>query len=768
MADNKPPIEEDIRHDDLEFDPSIEPKEARAWLNLLEESETAFSPWNLHCDNIDVQHANLARLADVMRTKQFQLYWANIEVLKPAIYAKPPVVVVTPKVKDRNAVWQAASETMERSARVTFDLAQINELMLQVRDDLAMTSRGVAWLRYQSGGKGGFYNTEKVCIDFKHRRDFLHSVSRCWSEVTWVAGASYLTRAQARKRFYETSGDEYQRAEYKVDKDTQRIGGADNRERAKFWEVWDKDNKRVVWVSDGCEYILDDADPHLDLLNFFPCPKPAYGTCQRGSLVPVPDVMQYRDQLEEVNLLTGRIHALSDSLEAKGFYPAGGGELSDAIQTAVKTHTPGRMLVPISNWAAFGGSKEVIVWLPIDMIAQVVTALVELRRQIIQDIYEIMGLSDIMRGSTDARETLGAQQLKSQYGGTRVRDKQHELERLARDTGYIACEIICDKFRDETIIEMSQTQLPTWKMQRDEVMRIQQQLATMQQQAQQKMPQLQQMQQSNPEQAQQIQQGIQMQLAQGQEQIRKISEKPNIEQVLRFLRDNRARTFTLDIETDSTIMADETADKQQRAEFMTALSATLQPLMQMVAVEPRMAEFAGEVLKFSTSTYRAGRGLESAIDDMVELAKQKGEQGRGEDPATATNKTAIQIETLKQNRQAERDKADVALKARELQMTDRHKMMELQSKQQIELARIQQKQQDDAIKVQDANRKAMHDRESHQMDMIKSQADMEADRRKQAMAEAAHQARQGDMAARQSERQAAQALKAQQPKRPVL
>ena len=186
-----------------------------------------------------------------------------------------------------------------------------------------------------------------------------------------------------------------------------KSAGADNRERAKFWEVWDKANQRVLWVAHGCEKILDEDDPHLDLRSYFPCPKPAYGTVQRGSLVPVPDVLQYRDQLEEINLLTGRIHALSDALEAKGFYPAGGSEIADAVQTAMATHTPGRVLVPISNWAAFGGIKEVIVWLPIDMIATTITALVALRKQVIEDIYQIMGLSDIMRGATDPQRNAG-------------------------------------------------------------------------------------------------------------------------------------------------------------------------------------------------------------------------------------------------------------------------------------------------------------------------------------------------------------------------
>jgi hypothetical protein len=53
------------------------------------------------------------------------------------------------------------------------------------------------------------------------------------------------------------------------------------------------------------------------LREFFPCPKPAYGTVQRGSLVPVPDVLQYIDQLDEMNLLTARIHALSEALEVR-------------------------------------------------------------------------------------------------------------------------------------------------------------------------------------------------------------------------------------------------------------------------------------------------------------------------------------------------------------------------------------------------------------------------------------------------------------------
>jgi len=86
MADAPAPVGDDLRHDDLEFDPRLEPKKATAWLNLLEESEDAFEPWNNHCDRIDKLYADLTRLASMSRDKEFAMFWANMEVIKPSIY----------------------------------------------------------------------------------------------------------------------------------------------------------------------------------------------------------------------------------------------------------------------------------------------------------------------------------------------------------------------------------------------------------------------------------------------------------------------------------------------------------------------------------------------------------------------------------------------------------------------------------------------------------------------------------------------------------
>jgi hypothetical protein len=765
MADGNKPVDDDIRFDDEEFNPNLKPGSAKAWLNLLEESETAFERWHLHCDNIDKIFASLERLSVEPRQRQFQMFWSNCEVLKPAIYARPPVPVVVPKFKDRRPIYQAASEVLERCAVVAFDLAAVDDTMKLVRDDVALVGRGVPWCRYESGDGESHYSTEKVCIEFKHRRDFLHSISRCWYEVTWVAAASYLTRSEARERFHRHSADVYQDAEYKVDKDSKEIGGADNRERAKFWEIWDKTNRRVVWVSQGCEDILDEDEPHLDLENYFPCPRPAYGTLQRGSLVPVPDILQYKDQLDEINMLTGRIHALSDAIEAKGFYPAGSSELSDAIQTAVATKTPGRLLVPIKNWATFGGTKEVIVWLPIEAIAGTITALVALRKQVIEDVYQIMGLSDIMRGATDARETLGAQELKSQFGSSRIRDKQQEMVRIARDLVGISCEIVCERFDDETIIQMSQTQLPTNQVRQQQIMQVQRR-------TQQQMQQLQQQQMQQPGQqntpnapAPAPQSMIPQLLQEAQAEIEKIQAKPTIDEVLRFLRDNRARSFVLDIETDSTIMADENAEKQRRTEFVGMLGNLLPQLIQLVSVSPGAVNFSGEVLKFSVAPFRAGRSLDGAVDEFVEDGKATVGQQKPEDPATMQNKTALQIEMMKNERAKAKDQADVTLKAKELAMVDQRERDKIASQEKMKMADLMAKQGDGQQKAQETNLRMMHDRETHQAGLIETQESMRLNAQKMAMAQAAHQAKQADLAARAGERQAAQQMRINQPPR---
>lgn len=702
---------DDIQDDQV--DPSVEPKSARAWLAQIKAAEDAFDDYQSRADNIDKLYSNLKDLAANGRDRQFQLFWANVQVLGPSIYARPPVPVVVPRFKDRRPLYRVSSELLERSTSVGFELTNIDAVMRQVRDDLNILARGVAWVRYENED-----GREQACIEYKDRKDFLHEPARTWAEVGWVAGAGYLSKRKMRKRFGKTSGKAYLDATYTVQKDDKENGAADNRAKAKVWEIWSKDENKVVWVTEGCDKLLDEGAPHLKLEGFYPCPQPAYGTLQRRSLVPVPDIVYYRDQLEEVNQLTARLHALADALKVRGFYPAGASELGDAVEAAVKASDDRQILVPISNWAAFGSTNgDPIVWLPIDQVAKVVTQLVELRKQLISDVYEIVGLSDIMRGSTEASETATAQQLKSQYGSVRIRDKQAELVRMARDLARIAAEIMAENFSKDTLLDMSQMQIPTNADIAKQVAGIQQQaqqtIAQQLEQAQQN-PQLMEQARANPQQAQQvIDQAKQQIMGQAEAQVAKLNQTPTIEQVMKLLRDQKLRPFVLDIETDSTIQPDEDAEKQRRTEFVTAIGQFMNEFGPVVQAQPKAAPFVAELLKFAAAPYRAGRDLESSIDEFAEQMSQMAGQQQPNPEAEAAKA------------EAEAKQADAALKQQESQAKIAQMQAQTQQATELHQANMQVKAVEADGKRAEAEARLQQIANEDQRAAIKHEQDME-------------------------------------------
>lgn len=676
-----------------------EPKSSAPWIELIIQAERAFQNYNDRCDNVDRLYADMNYLSNVTREREYSLFWSNIEVIKPSIYARPPVPVVTTKFKDRRPVYRTASEFLERCANVSFDMTSINDVMLGLRDDLAILARGAAWVRYETKAESDG-ETERVCVEWLHRRDFLHEPSRNWAEVSWVARRAWLTLAEMKKRFPNVPEDQLANADF------QRREGERNREagdyndttqKAGVWEIWHKGEGRVVWVTPGVMPILDEDDPHLKLEGFFPAPKPAYASTERSTLIPVPDVMFYKDQLEEINELTARIHALSYALQVRGFYPAGSGELGDAIESALAQTTNDKVLIGISNWAAFGGgaAKDSIVWLPTDMVATTITQCVELRRQIIEDVYQIMGISDIQRGASEAEETYGAQALKNQNGSYRVRDKQNELIRIARDLVRIAAEIMAEKFSQKTMLEMSQMELPTDAEIKRGVRELEAQAKSIQSQAKamiqqaQSNPQIQQMVQQNPEQAEQtlakLEEEAQAQIAQLQQQAEELQETVTIDQVMEFLRDNKIRPFVLDIETDSTIFPDEMAEKQARSEFLTAFGSAMQQIAPLVQAVPESAAFAAEILRFALAPFRGGRTLDAAIDEFADQMIERSKQPQPPNP-----------EMMKVEAQIENDRAELALKGQQLQMDGERLKLEMQKIQQAP----QLEAQKEAIKAQ--------------------------------------------------------------------
>lgn len=621
---------------------------AGPYCKMLKDAEKAFEVYQAKVTSIEKLYASLKTMSEATGDREFQIFWANLEVLKPTIYTRAPQPVVQPRQRSgknnllSKELTRTASELLERCLEYDIEADDVHDTLLQVRDDLAISGRGVVWV---------LDNGQAIHVD---REDFLHEPARKWSECGWVARRAYLTRDEIKRRFPDADITKVKFEKLKSDEDGIGNDYATSGKKAQVWEIWHRAEGKVCWVMHDYPDVLDEQPPLVDVKGFFPCPKPAYGTLERRTLKPVPDFVYYRDQVEEINELTARISALSESLRLKGFYASGVSEVGEAIEAAMRATDNKAIMVPVSNFAALGGQalKDAVIWLPVRDVAEVITNLVQLRRQLIEDVYEITGLSDIMRGSTQASETATAQNLKAQYGSVRVRERQAEMVRVARDVIRLKAEIFAETVPAQELAVMAQMQVPT----ADAVMR-------------------------------QAMQARQQAIAAGQPpQQPDMSQVVTIEQVDALLKNERIRPFVLDVESDSTIAPNEEAEKASRIEFITAVGGFIQQAGGMVAAQPETAPFAAEMLKFAAASFRGGRELMGAVDEFAAQITARGQQAANAPPQIPPEVQAKQAELeLKREEMG----AKVQGEQQKMQMDVQAKQAELQLKQQEAQMRMQ-------------------------------------------------------------------------------
>lgn len=709
------------------------------WMDQIDRYDKQTQEWRERSEKINKIYLDQHRTQASPR--RFAILWSNIETIKPAVYARLPVAVVSRRYKDQDKVGRKASEILERCINTTFDLGGVNDVMECVRDDRLIASRGSGWVRYEAEFDPVDKNkktSERVVIEYVHWSDFGHSMNRTWPEVNSVWRRVYMTKAKVTKRWGK---DKAEKLTYEVRPEYANRGGVQNQDamepQAIVYEIWDKDKKRVAWCAKENKTVLEEGDPPLDFRDFWPCPKPIYGSKGTGSLIPTPDYRYYQDQAEEIDDLTQKIADLTSWLRLKGFYAGGpGSEGSDAVEELLKA-SGNQVLVKIDSWAGFadkGGVKGLIEWLPLDVMTTALTQAIQARTQLINDVYQISGISDILRGDTDPNETLGAQELKAQTGSRRQAPTQRDIARFSRDLAEMAGEVIAEHFSPETITAMSGSDL------------TQEPPPEMTAQMSQLQFQVQQLSQApavapmagapapgvppgqppaNPalERAQQALQQLQQQMQ--QYEMNKA--------VLQLMRDDKTRSFRIEIETDSTIEPDEQKEKAARSEFVATVGDFMQKALPAVQMMPQMAPMLGEMLLFLVRGYRVGRSMEDLVEkSMGEIAQaaQGPKPPSPEEQKAQAQMAAIQAKSQadqqasQQKAQADQAKAQVEMQA--LQQKNQMEMQKMQAelefqRQELDLMRqklgmeLQASQQQAQIDAQAMDRQAQQDERSSEL-----------------------------------------------------
>ena len=601
------------------------------YLNMMTMYDREFKRWEGRSEKIIKRYRD--DRTQTTSQSHYNILWANVQTLKAATFSRMPKPDVSRRFKDNDPVARVASLLIERA--LDFEITHSNDFhstLTAAVYDRFLGGRGVAWVRYEpviettetesmesiseddleSETEEEYIKTESTPVDYVHWKDFGHEVARQWDEVTCVWRKVYMTRGMLRDRFPEDKfGDLADRIPLDSSPDDQKMKQTEGvGKRALIVELWDKEAKKVCWISMSLGKTLDEVDDPLELEDFWPCPRPLYATITNESLVPVPDYTLYQDQANELDVLADRIKGLIDALKVRGVYDASTPELARLF-----TEGDNNSLIPIKNFSAFAeksGLRGSIDIVDITPIANALNNAYQAMGQVKQQIYDITGISDIIRGASNANETATAQQIKGQYATLRLKVFQDDVAMFASEILKIKAQIICQHFQPETILKIG-----------------------------------------------------------GAENLSD-TDKQMIPQALDLIKNNATRTFRIEVATDSMLYADEQQEKADRIEFMTATSGFVEKAVQAAQVAPQLVPLMMDLLKFGVTGFRVGRTLEGEFDNLADQMKQaQAKKDANPQPAQPTPemmKAQSDQQIAQQNAQLEQMKAQQSAQSEQMKM----------------------------------------------------------------------------------------------------
>ena len=663
------------------------------WYNCIAQYERTFKEWEGRADKIVKRYRDDQRSRNNPNAK-FNILWSNVQTITPAVFARLPRPDVSRRFRDNDPIGRVASMMLERALEYEIEhYGDYASAMKQSVQDRLLGGRGTAWVRYEphitgeAGGEGegapddGFQVTEDIdeaeteggiyrenqerieyeCapVDYVHWRDFGLTVARTWEEVTAVWRKVYMGRPALVERFGEELGGKIPLDTKPETSKTFNEKMGEGASEAVVYEIWDKTTGEVIWLNKSMGKILDTRADPLQLENFWPCPKPMFSTLTTDSLIPVPDFVLYQDQARQLDTLADRIDGFIQALKVRGVYDA-----SEPSLARLFTEGENNSLLPVKNYGAFsekGGLVGAINLVDIKPIAEGLNMAYQAMEQVKGQIYEIMGIADIQRGQTDPNETLGAQIIKSNNASGRLKTMQHDVVNFATALLQIKAQIICQHFTDDTIVKISGA----------------------------------------------------MQLSPQDQQL--------IPQALQLLKNEPAKNFRIEVTSDSMIYQDEQQEKQDRVEFLSAVSQFMQTALPVATQSPELTPLLMEMLKFGVTAFKAGKGMEGLIDETADKFRQqaKAQEGQPKPPSPEQQKMQMEMQIEQSKMQAEQQK---------MQMQQQIEQAKIEGQIQLEKAKQEYQAQENQLKFQLEDQR---NREQMQMEMQLEQTKMDTSNNKE-------------------------------------
>ena len=484
----------DTESTDQQDDNQAARKLQQVWLRRIKDEEKSHKDWRDR--GRDVQEVFNDDLGSDEAELFVPLLWSVVQVEHSGVYSSQPIPDVRPANDEKNPDFRKAGDVLERGIghfvddqsfddnfhRTVDDYLAIGLGTIRVKltseiidipikqdpppaDVVAAVERAVSKEDQAKIAKHLANQTEKgignqsINWEYVSWDRFGWEPCNSWRVCDWIYFRHRMTGAQIKERF----GKSVRASKDKHDKNDHNSW---KRKTYDIYEVWDRKHRKVLFIAKNETEPVEVNDDPLQLEGFYPIPTPMMTNIPSGELLPKADYDYIEPYDKELNRLQERRMALIAQIKAVGAHDKGLPELADILG-----QSDGESL-PVQNLGQrlqAGGGKRGFdaVWfeLPLEEKVLVLAKLTEQIAVVKAQVDEILGIADIVRGVTNAKEGVGTQELKGRWVGIRLSRKRDTVAYTTRQMFRMMGQLLTTHFTDENLMRLTQVEITPQVMQ---------------------------------------------------------------------------------------------------------------------------------------------------------------------------------------------------------------------------------------------------------------------------------------------------------------
>lgn len=702
--------------------------------------------------------------------RRLNVWWYCINTLLPAYYSSTPKAEVNLRKRTGGLPYELGSVILERNTQFAMDTHfDFDKVGYNSALQFLLTGQGVLWARYVAkfekvmeelaviqdptgqliDGNGRPYTgdtsilqpgegniliasieverkvKEKAVLDVIQYNDYNCSDARTEDEIEWQSRRAFLDRAQAEDLFGRDVADDlvYDSFPEVMKKDLARKD--DKFEgKAELHEIWCEATGKVYWLQkSGEKTIIESSEPPTKFEKFYPCSVISQ-SADPDSVVPVSDYAHVRDQILEVERLTTRIHAVTQAIRTNFLYDAAMGPTVEQLFSGDLKGTP------IINWPSYkgrGGLQAGVEFYPVEPFVNALNTLQGARGAALQQLYETLKVSDLLRGTSEQYKSATANRLENQWSSLGLVVRQNMFSKFISDAISNLGTIIAEQFDAETILEIG-----------DADALIEPTILIPPAPPAPPMPEM------GPEGMPPGDTGMMPPMAPpppAPDPLQKIDEMK--QQIMDLLRDDKKRSYRIQIASDSMIAIDQQQQQQDGAMLIQQAGQFFDQMRGLVDQYPPLLDFSISLFQNMIKRMKGGKELDGiftkAMQQIGEIAKAKEEAAKQPpppDPTTLEVQGRLQIAQVESQAKIQVMQMEMQDKATKNQLAYQEQQLKMQRDQLSAQLDIQKQQTEEYFKQQElalAQQEVQVKQSAVQVDMLKVQAMSASDANKQAI-----------------------------------